>query len=131
LRVARLFQIVPHHQVVAEYRQHGSNMSGNPTAMLDATLTVLDAQRRYIRSHQAVSTTFREGRRAWRTFYGEQLVERFRSALHARRYAEARRHARHLLRLYPRGVVHHLMKKARVIMRRTGGREKYSVQPTR
>ena len=116
LRVARTLPIVTHDRLVAEYRQHGSNMSRNPLAMLEATLAVLAAQRDYIAAHPRLSKRYREGQRAWRAFYGEQLVERFRSALHAGRYRHALRDAGHLLRLYPHGVCHHLLKKAMLIM---------------
>ena len=75
LRIARALPIVAHHRVVADYRQHGSNMSRNPVAMLDATLAVLASQRSYIDAHPQFAKTYREGRRAWRAFYGEHLVE--------------------------------------------------------
>ena len=124
LRVARTLPIAAHDRVVADYRQHGSNMSRNPVAMLEATLAALASQRSYIDAHSQFSTAYREGRRAWRAFYGEQLVERFRSALHAGRYRDAWRDAGHLLRLYPRGVCHHLVKKARLILR--AGQPRYA-----
>ena len=124
LRIARALPIVMHHRVVAEYRQHGSNMSRNPVAMLDATLAVLASQRSFIDAHPQFAKTYREGRRAWRAFYGEQLVEQFRSALHGGRYRRAWRDAGHLLRLYPRGVCYHLVKKARLMLR--AGQPRYA-----
>jgi glycosyltransferase involved in cell wall biosynthesis len=124
LRVARTLPIVSHDRVVADYRQHGSNMSRNPVAMLDATLAVLASQRSYIDAHPQFSKMYWEGRRAWRAFYGEHLVERFRSALHAKQYRSAWRDAGHLLRLYPRGVCYHLLKKARLMLR--AGQPRYA-----
>jgi len=117
LRIARHGRIVSHGQLVADYRQHGSSMSRDPVAMLDATLAVLAAQRPYIDAHSEFRRLYWRGRRAWRIFYGEQLVERFRTDLHAGRYRRALSAAGHLLRLYPHGVAHHVLKKGGLILR--------------
>jgi hypothetical protein len=90
-------------------------MSRNPVLMLDTTLAVLRAQRRFVRGNARLTAAYREGERHWREFYGEHLVERFRSALHARQIRAAGIDAFHLLRLYPRGVRHHLKRKLGLI----------------
>lgn len=118
LRVARSHPISTHDSIVADYRQHAASMSRNPVLMLDTTLTVLRAQRRFVRGDRRLSAAYTEGARHWREFYGEQLVERFRSALHARRIGAAAGYAVHLLRLYPRGVRRHIIKKLRLMLRR-------------
>lgn len=113
LRIARRFDFAPHDTVVAEYRQHGANMSRNPVLMLDATLAVLRRQRRHALRTRRTWQAYREGARHWREWYGEHLVERFRAAIRtpgAKR--DAARFAWHLIRLYPRGVAKHLRKKA-------------------
>ena len=115
LRIARLLPIASHSEVVAHYRQHDASMSRDPVAMLTATLTVLRAQRGYVAAQPRLAAAYADGQRAWRSFYGEQLVERFRSALHSRRYRCAIRDAVRLLRFYPRGVAQHLAKKSRVL----------------
>src|ERR671915_317906 len=48
MRLARRFAVCSHEEVVAEYRQHGVNMSSNPARMLKASLTVLRKQRRHV-----------------------------------------------------------------------------------
>ena len=118
LRVARSHPISTHDTTVADYRQHGANMSRNPILMLDTTLTVLRAQRPFVRGDARLSAAYRDGARHWREFYGEQLVERFRSALHAGRFGAAAVCAFHLLRLYPRGVRRHIIKKLRLMLGR-------------
>jgi len=116
LRIARTFDLVAHDALVADYRQHAANMSRNPVLMLDTTLAVLRKHRAAARRSPALARAWRHGMRHWREFYGEHLVERFRTALRTRGGTrEAVRCAFHLLRLYPRGVAYHLRKKARLI----------------
>jgi glycosyltransferase involved in cell wall biosynthesis len=117
LRIARRFEIVSHDTLVADYRQHGRNMSRNPVLMLDTTLAVLRQHRDEARRSTETWTAWRDGMRHWREFYGEHLVERFRAALRTRGESrEALRCAYHLLRLYPRGVATHLRKKAALLL---------------
>jgi glycosyltransferase involved in cell wall biosynthesis len=115
LRIASRFPIVSHDDVVADYRQHGSNMSRDPVLMLEASLAVLRRQRARARRSAALYAAWRGGMRHWREFYGEHLVERFRAALRTPGgFPEAVRCAYHLGRLYPRGALFHLWKKARL-----------------
>jgi glycosyltransferase involved in cell wall biosynthesis len=113
LRIAWRHDFAPHDTVVAEYRQHGANMSRNAVLMLDASLDVLRRQRQRAFRTRHTWHAYRDGARHWREWYGEHLVERFREAIRSPgREREAVRCAWHLLRLYPRGVVRHLGKKA-------------------
>jgi glycosyltransferase involved in cell wall biosynthesis len=65
------------------YRQHESNMSRDAAHMLRATLAVLRRESpRVTARHRA---RFRRGLRAWRTFYGEQIIQQLRSDVRARR----------------------------------------------
>ena len=116
LRVARRFPLAPHDTVVVEYRQHAGSMSRDAARMLDATLAVLRRQRRFARRSPAEWTAYRAGMRRWREFYGDHLVEQFRAGLRrpgGRR--EAFRAACHLLRLHPRGVARHVVRKAALL----------------
>lgn len=116
LRIAERFDIVAHDALVADYRQHAASMSRNPVLMLDTTLAVLRKHRKTATRSSAEWLAWRAGMRHWRELYGEHLVERFRVAL--RRpdgRTDAMRCAFHLLRLYPRGVVKHMIKKARLV----------------
>lgn len=117
LRVARECPVVSHDTVVAAYRQHATNMSRNPVLMLDTTLAVLRRHRHSARRERDTWSAWRGGMRHWREFYGEHLVERFRTALRRRGgWPDALRCAFHLLRLYPRGVVKHVVKKTRLLL---------------
>jgi glycosyltransferase involved in cell wall biosynthesis len=117
LRIAREFSVVSHDVLVADYRQHGNNMSRNPVLMLETSLAVLRQHRRHARQSRETWSAWHEGMRHWRAFYGEHLVERFRAAL--RRpggWREAARCAYYLLRLHPRGFLFHLRKKMRLML---------------
>jgi hypothetical protein len=65
------------------YRQHDGNMSRDPVRMLRATLEVLHRERRHLQPQHLAD--YEHGLRAWRSFYGEQIVERLRSELRAHR----------------------------------------------
>ena len=120
LRVARRYPVVAHGALVARYRQHTNNMSRNPRLMLPATLRVLARQRRFVARDGALGAAHAFGLRRCREFYGEQLIETFRTALHSRRPADALTCAAMLVRLYPAGVVHHLAKKAKLVAGHAG-----------
>lgn len=77
LRLSREAQIHDHGIVVAAYRRHGSNMSGNATRMLRETLTVL--RRHRPASGHRERRAWRQGIRQWKNFYGTHLVEEIRA----------------------------------------------------
>jgi glycosyltransferase involved in cell wall biosynthesis len=120
LRISREHEIVAHDVLVAEYRRHAANMTGDPVLMLRAILSVLRSEWRFARRSPECRAAYREGVLRWRGFYGEYLVERFRGKLHRRgeRFAAVQDAAR-LLHLYPRGVAHHLRKKLALSLRIT------------
>jgi len=61
LRLARRFPIVSYGAVVSEYRQHGANMSGNPTLMLRSAVAVLRAERRHLRGRSDLQVACKRG----------------------------------------------------------------------
>jgi glycosyltransferase involved in cell wall biosynthesis len=117
LRIAQRFDVVAHDSLVADYRQHAGNMSRNPVLMLDATLAVLQKHRVRAKGTPHEWAAWCDGVRHWREFYGEHLVDWFRAALRTPGAGkELVALAFHLLRLYPRGVIGHLRKKARLMV---------------
>lgn len=70
LRIARQFPIFCHDEVVAEYRQHGANMSGNPELMLNQVLRVLRRQQPHLQGDPARQRAYRRGVLAWQAYYG-------------------------------------------------------------
>ncbi len=75
LRLARTGQIASHDGVVADYRWHGSNMSSNPTDMLDWVLRVHDRERELAEQRPETQQAWKEGRKRWRDYYAEQALQ--------------------------------------------------------
>ncbi len=76
LRLARRHTVASHPVLVAEYRLHESNMSGDPRRMLAAVLDVLDRQHAEVRGEARFANAWRAGRRTWQDYYGARLAER-------------------------------------------------------
>jgi len=76
LELARANRVVFDARRVVRYRQHDTNMSRDASRMLRATLRVLRRERSKLLPgylHQ-----YRRGLDAWRTFYGEQIIQQLR-----------------------------------------------------
>jgi glycosyltransferase involved in cell wall biosynthesis len=104
LRIARQYPICGHESVVAEYRWHGANVSGNATLMLRWTITVLRRQWPYVRGDADRTAAYWAGLRFWRLFYGRQSVEELRGYIYRREWGPVLRGVRTLLRYHPRGL---------------------------
>ena len=76
LRLARHGTVAFDPRPVLRYRQHEGAMSGDPVLMLRTTLEVLRRERAHVPSN--LTGAFAHGQRVWRTFYGEQIIERLR-----------------------------------------------------
>ena len=98
LRLTRRHEAHDHGHVVAAYRRHHSNMSGNAARMLRDTLAVLERHRP---DPGPLEEAWAEGRRMWRDFYGTQLVEEIRRNLRAGELVHAARKSLLLARLAP------------------------------
>ena len=75
LRLAKRYPISLHHHVVAEYRQHGKNMSRDSKLMLKTILTVLHSNRQYASRNAAYRAAYRAGITAWREHYSREFFE--------------------------------------------------------
>jgi glycosyltransferase involved in cell wall biosynthesis len=104
LRIARRFAVCSHEEVVAEYRQHGVNMSNNPARMLTASLTVLRKQRRHVKGNNKHEEAFKAGTRNRRWRYGDPLVEEVRARAREREWKRALEGVLVLVRYYPQGI---------------------------
>ena len=72
LRVLRRYPAFGHTTTVAEYRQHGGNMSRDDAAMLKSALAVLRFQRDFIVSDEERAAC-RDGALGWQDYYGRRL----------------------------------------------------------
>lgn len=73
IRMARRWPVACHPRIVALYRIHGSNMSGNPAMMLHWSLAVLDRYRPAASDGDAMSN-WREARRYWKRHYSRAAI---------------------------------------------------------
>ncbi len=81
LRIARQFPVSVHREVIAEYRQHDTNMSKDRAFMLQAVLSVLQMESRRVPDPRHRSA-LQCGRRVWQDYYGYQLLEEWRKTPH-------------------------------------------------
>jgi glycosyltransferase involved in cell wall biosynthesis len=119
LRIARRFVVCGHEKVVADYRQHGVNMSGDPARMLRASLTVLRKQRRHIKGNKKYEEAYKAGTRNRRWRYGDRLVEEVRAHAWEREWKRTLEGILVLVRYYPQGIaLLHRRRMERHLMRR-------------
>lgn len=129
LRITRRFPVHCHAQVVAEYRQHDSNMSTDAGLMLKTSLRVLGTQRRHVEGNAQARRAYRTGVKYWQEYYGGKLIKVVRSQAQSRDWTKALRGTFNLVRYYPRGVASRAWK--RII--RTAARMPglFSIRPSR
>jgi GT2 family glycosyltransferase len=77
LRIARSRAIRGHDALVAEYRQHDTNMSSDHAFMLRSVLAVLRAERKRA-SDSRNRHALRLGMNVWKEYYGALLLEEWR-----------------------------------------------------
>lgn len=115
LRATRERPVVCHRALVAEYRFHDGNMSGDKALMLASALQVLDRQWGFVRRRREYRVAYDEGRRFWREYYGSGLVEDIRADV---RHSPVRavRRAAVLLRHHPTEALRQLGRKIRRVV---------------
>lgn len=116
LHLARHHPVHDHAQVVAHYRRHDANMSGNAARMLRETLAVMRRQRPFLEGDEASLAAWLEGRRTWQEFYGAHLATQIRVSVRQGRWGDALADAAVLGRWHPRGLWHHTFRKAGLVL---------------
>ncbi len=104
LRAARRFPVFHHGKVVTEYRQHGTNMSGDPALMLRHSVAVLRSQREHVKGKEQYERAYRTGLREAKELYGGPLAEEVRAYVGQRQWGRALRGVLALLRYYHQGI---------------------------
>ena len=104
LRIARRWLIRRHGTVVAEYRQHGANMTGDAGKMLRSVLKTLRSQREYAKRDEVYWEAYKVGIRNWQSWYGTGLIDEVRTRLGEGELRRAASGAWTLLRYHPRGL---------------------------
>jgi glycosyltransferase involved in cell wall biosynthesis len=104
IRIARRFPIGCHHQVILEYRQHGANMSGDVSYMLQSAVAVRRSQQEHVRGHPIGEQALRDGIGIVQADFGERLIDQVKRDLRTGRWGRVLRGMLCLLRYYPAGV---------------------------
>jgi len=81
LRLARQGRILHGPEVIADYRYHGANMSGDRVMMLNTSLRVLDMQDPYVLGHAERVAARERGRAEWRAYYARVQLHALLEAL--------------------------------------------------
>jgi glycosyltransferase involved in cell wall biosynthesis len=105
LRIARDFPVCCHTSVVAEYRQHKSNVSHNSELMLTLTLQVLKREARHTFGDIRRLDAFLEGLRTWRRQYGRQLTAELARSFSTLKPGALRHKILLLADYYPQGLL--------------------------
>ena len=116
LRIARQHPVHDHGQLVAYYRKHEANMSGNTTRMLRETLAVMRTQRAFLDGDEISLAAYRQGWRNWQDHYGTELVNEIRRAARHGRLVEAAAKSLILARYHPRGLWQHARRKTELTL---------------
>jgi glycosyltransferase involved in cell wall biosynthesis/SAM-dependent methyltransferase len=103
LRIAARVPIYRHDKVIAEYRQHGANMSCNRQLMLESTVRVLQSQWKYVKGNKEYEKAYETGIKFWQSFFGDPLFSDVASSLVHGDWRHGLRGILTLLRYYPRG----------------------------
>jgi len=106
LRITRNHSIYCHNQIIADYRQHDTNMSLNTDLMLKHSISVLNSQWKYARGNNRARAAYRAGITNWQEYYGRKLLKAMRVRVTDREWKRAINGAVVLLRYYPGGVAH-------------------------
>ncbi len=96
LRLARRLPIGSHGEIIAEYRQHDTNMSKDYAFMLRSVLSVLRMERPLL-SGAANHEALHRGVRVWKDYYGNLLLQEWQRTRGIGRFLR-------ILRLCPRQV---------------------------
>ncbi len=116
LRIARQHPIHCHHEMIAEYRRHETQMSQRWDLMLSSGIRVLRSQRKHLRRDAAYREAFSRGLVRWQRAYGDPLVWQMIGNLRTGRRAQAMNQLKVLLRCYSLG----LLLPIKEMMRRAG-----------
>jgi glycosyltransferase involved in cell wall biosynthesis len=101
LAVAREFPIASHGTMVAEHREHASNMSDDAAKMLSETLVAMRRQRPHIKGNRERKRAHKQGMRNWKRYWGDLLAVQAARAWREGRRGDALRGAAKLARYRP------------------------------
>jgi glycosyltransferase involved in cell wall biosynthesis len=101
IRLARRFPFHLYNEPIAEYRKHGSNMTGNASVMMKSIITVLNRQRAATRGHPSREAARRLGIARVHNYFTEVVIDHIHAHISAREWAPALKKTWILLRFNP------------------------------
>lgn len=118
LEIARDHEVGTHREIVVEYRWHGRNVSRRAHRMLRSTLSILEREQAHARGNRARLEAIEAGKRYYRSYYGNQVVNTLR---HPERQREWHRVAAGLMvlaRRHPQALRYHVRTTGAGLLRR-------------
>ena len=88
LKIARNHPVLHHTNLVAAYRIHGANMSGNVPMMLHHVLLVQNRQQPHLRTAEE-QKAFRHGQAVWKNYYATQVQQSLKNGTSAHPFRDA------------------------------------------
>ena len=116
LRIARTYPIYCHHEIIAEYRRHGAQMSQKFHLMLRDSLKVLRSQREYARYNPVYKEALKSGILFRQRLYESVITEQISTDIGKRHWQRATKVLFVFMRYHPRGLVSVLWNKLRKTM---------------
>jgi len=113
LRIARAYPIYCHHEIIAEYRRHGAQLSQKSDAMLQTSLTVLRLQRDHIKRNPIYREAYKSGILFRQRLYDGALQQQIVTDVKQQRWHRATEALFILLRYHPRGLINVICGKLR------------------
>lgn len=124
LRIARLYPINCHHNIIAEYRQHDSSMSRDAIMMFKAILTVLRRQKKYLTGdNKYLRKDLKAGIKHYVDRYSKKVVNQFAIAVKEAKWRQCLRIIWGLILYYPKGLFVLLNRFIKSIIFRSGIKE--------
>ena len=105
IRLARHFPFHLYDEPIAEYRKHGSNMTGNAPVMMKSIIGVLRAHRSLTRSRPHLEPARRQGIARVHNYFTELVITQIHTDIAEHRWAAALEKSWTLLRWHPHVVV--------------------------
>jgi len=113
LRIARAYPIYCHHEIIAEYRRHGAQMSQKFDVMLKTSLTVLRLQRDHIKRNPIYREAYKSGILFRQRLYDGALQRQIVTDIKQQRWHRATEALLIFLRYHLRGLASVLWNKLR------------------
>jgi glycosyltransferase involved in cell wall biosynthesis len=115
LRIARLYPIQCHHQLVAEYRRHSAQATQKWDVMLSTGIRVMRYQRPYVKGNPTYEECYQSGIRQYQDACGPPLIWKMVADARAGRWRSALKALSTVVRFYPKGLLWLIQHKVRQV----------------